>query len=209
MKFFKQLSNFKIKVFTLFDIPLYLGYSFILFFVIALIYNLVLLGISHNFDRFIFPLMFMSTLWFFVILHEYGHALAAKYIFKLKVDLIILHMFGGLACINLNARKHMSDLIITLAGPLVNLGVFLILWPIILNLENTGILYVVLFYVLTANFIIFTFNMLPLFPMDGGRILRSLISIFTKDFYLATLITVSIGQILAILIVVWSFYYFF
>lgn len=209
MKFFKQLSNFKIKVFTLFDIPLYLGYSFILFFVIALIYNLVLLGISHNFDRFIFPLMFMSTLWFFVILHEYGHALAAKYIFKLKVDLIILHMFGGLACINLNARKHISELIITLAGPLVNLGVFLIVWPIILNLENTGILYVVLFYVLTANFIIFTFNMLPLFPMDGGRILRSLISIFTKDFYLATLITVSIGQILAILIVVWSFYYFF
>lgn len=209
MKFFKQLSNFKIKVFTLFDIPLYLGYSFILFFVIALIYNLVLLGISHNFDRFIFPLMFMSTLWFFVILHEYGHALAAKYIFKLKVDLIILHMFGGLACINLNARKHISELIITLAGPLVNLGVFVIVWPIILNLENTGILYVVLFYVLTANFIIFTFNMLPLFPMDGGRILRSLISIFTKDFYLATLITVSIGQILAILIVVWSFYYFF
>lgn len=137
-----------------------------------------------------------------VLLHEFGHAMAAKF-FGVKTLDIILTPIGGLARLVSMPKRPMHEFAITLAGPLVNLVISGVLAIYLATLGpgfdlNHDIavpdLPVFLFYM---NLFLFCFNLIPAFPMDGGRILRAMLATFVS-FDMATRIACSVGQILAV-----------
>lgn len=154
--------------------------------------------------------MLVLLLCFFacVLLHEFGHALAAKQLGIKTLDIIITPI-GGLARLVGMSRNHpWQEFLITLAGPAVNLFLCLLFLVYLVatsqNLMPTSIAAFpqILFW---ANLALFLFNLVPAFPMDGGRILRSLLAIFVP-YNTATMIAGNLGRVLAILFVVTGLY---
>jgi Zn-dependent protease len=148
-----------------------------------------------------------------ILLHELGHGLQA-HAFGLAVRRITLLPIGGLAQLESPPAYPLHELTIALAGPLVNLGLALILITAtyllqpftISNWIDQAILIFfspptvtgLLLYLFGANLILFVFNMIPAFPMDGGRVLRSGLALIV-DYELATRIAAWIGRVLAVL----------
>jgi Zn-dependent protease/predicted transcriptional regulator len=145
---------------------------------------------------------FIIAIFLCVTIHELSHALVAKR-FNYKTKDINLFPIGGIANIEQIPEKPKEELLITIVGPITN---FVIAGILYLILASTGGLTSVeltfftprnfLMNLMMINLIIGLFNLLPAFPMDGGRILRALLS-FWKDRITATRWAASIGQILA------------
>ncbi len=170
---------------TFAGIPLKLHWTFGLTFLFVLF-----IGLKYKRDYSEIGVIFLLliVMFFCVILHEYGHALMAKR-FKVKTIDIILSPIGGLARLEKLPSKPIHEFYIAVAGPLVNGFISILLAsilylaskPIFLNfngdlnqVDNWG---AYLSLILGMNLILFIFNLVPAFPMDGGRILRSLLSI--------------------------------
>ena len=152
---------------------------------------------------------FIACLFLCILLHEFGHSLTAKR-FGVRTKDIILSPIGGLARLENIPDNPIQELKITINGPMVNLAIAgsLALLIYILGLsydpglqENPKIykenFLALLMYM---NIGVFMFNLIPAFPMDGGRILRSLLSTRigrTRATYWASLI----GKVIAILFV--------
>lgn len=120
-----------------------------------------------------------------VLLHEFGHALTAQR-YGIRTRDITLLPIGGMASLERMPEEPRQEFWITVAGPLVNLAIAALAFAAI---AITGItlmftdLFVgattwtkVLVFLFSANVMLFLFNLVPAFPMDGGRILRSLLS---------------------------------
>ena len=130
---------------------------------------------------------FILTLFFCVLLHEYGHALTAKKI-GVKTRDIILTPIGGMARLEKLPEKPIHEFIVAIAGPAVNiviaifLGLFIFfflspsLWIHTSHIENLFNGRNFLKLIFWMNILLCGFNLIPAFPMDGGRILRSLLS---------------------------------
>ena len=118
-----------------------------------------------------------------LVLHEFGHALTAQRL-GLPVKHIVLLPIGGMALLQRMPRQPRTELLITAAGPAVNFaiaGICLVLlqgWPPhLLRADHpTFHLHGVLRFLLLANVCLGCFNLLPAYPMDGGRILRALLA---------------------------------
>ncbi|MBS0663309.1 MAG: site-2 protease family protein [Verrucomicrobia bacterium] len=143
-----------------------------------------------------------------VVLHELGHSLTAMR-FGVGVRRILLMPIGGMAEFDRIPRQPVRELLITLAGPAVNFVIAAALWPLVgfgtgeypANLTGFGQL------LLHANLIMGSFNLLPVFPMDGGRILRALLAI-RWSYLRATYWAATGGKILALLgavVAVWRY----
>jgi len=157
---------------------------------------------------------FVLTLFFCVTLHEFGHALAAQR-FGISTKDITLLPIGGLARLEKLPEDPKQELWVAIAGPLVNIGIFLLLSIILsitgfnleqLNMEELKInanTFVV--FVASANLILALFNLLPAFPMDGGRVLRAFLAIRLPRAR-ATQIAGSIGQMIAIVFVFYGLF---
>ena len=139
-----------------------------------------------------------------VLMHEYGHALMARR-FGVETQDIIITPIGGLARLQGMPKRPVEELLITIAGPIVNLviailvGVFLFITggSVFPSPEVTGFkLFVPL--LMWMNLILFLFNLIPAFPMDGGRILRSTLAFFIPHLE-ATLAAGILGQVCALL----------
>jgi Zn-dependent protease len=135
----------------------------------------------------------------FVLLHEFGHALAAKW-FQVETREIVLSPIGGIAFLVGMPRSPWAEFVIALAGPLVNLTFAGIFWGLDWGLVRAGLwdeesnfLGYLLQSVIQINLILFAFNLIPAFPMDGGRILRAALAALF-DFRRATWCAVRIGQ---------------
>lgn len=147
------------------------------------------------------------SLFTIVLLHELGHSVAAL-VFGVKVKDIILLPIGGVARLEKMPDKPWQELIVALAGPLVNVGLFFLILPMVifLGLQNQAMtvegmlqpsLFGFLMFLLVTNLSLVLFNMLPAFPLDGGRVFRAGLAIF-MDYQRATNIAVIIGRMAAI-----------
>ncbi len=140
-----------------------------------------------------------------VVLHELGHSLAAR-AFGIGTLDITLYPIGGVAKLARMPRDPVQELIIALAGPAVNVGIAILLVPVALLIglpqwSAGAVLPATLsefvFTLLSANIFLVLFNLVPAFPMDGGRVLRAFLAM-RVSYVKATNIAARIGQGLAI-----------
>jgi len=193
------ITNTKIPLLTVFGIRIYLDISwFIIFFLIVV--TVISLYKDYPPYNFIVDLLFAVLsaifLFIFVLLHELGHSIVAKKM-GIEVKEIDLFIFGGIAMIEEDAPTPKAEFLIAIAGPLVNLVLGALFLGLYLLIPKDSDLSMFLKYMYIVNFAIFTFNLVPAFPLDGGRILRALIWKF-KDILVATKIVSFTGKAFAI-----------
>lgn len=195
------------KLFRIFGIDVQLHYSW--WFVFALL--------SWNLSSFFFPEHFpgletrmywlmgsVSVLFLFVsvLLHELSHSLVAK-AKKIKVENITLFFFGGVAGIDDEDLKPGAEFVMSLAGPLFSLLLFVIFYFIHflpLSLFWTAIT----LYLYQLNLMLAVFNLVPGYPLDGGRAFRALLQAHYKDIKKATKIAVLAGRFFACFLILFG-----
>ncbi len=159
--------------------------------------------IRHRIVDAIDGLVFILLLFGIVVIHELAHALAAKR-FGIATRDIILLPIGGVSRMERMPSRPTQELLVALAGPAVNIALAGVLWLVLApgaglaGLTPTswvgGPLLIKLFW---ANVSLAVFNLLPAFPMDGGRVLRAFLAM-RMDRARATQIAANIGQGLAL-----------
>lgn len=143
-----------------------------------------------------------------VTFHELAHAAAARR-FGIEVRNITLLPIGGVASMSKMPEKPIEEFIISISGPLSNIFLALLLFSIFYYapwmprealfhpLSGEGLVYTIA-WLPWANIMLAIFNLLPAFPMDGGRILRAVLAL-KMDYMKATRIAVGIGHVFAVL----------
>lgn len=163
-----------------------------------------------NTNSILWSLGFVMVLFACVVLHELGHALTARR-FKINTRQITLLPIGGVASLESMPEDPKEELLVAIAGPMVNIVIAIILYflfPIgqfftqdlteleqLLSSINAGNFF---FYLFSANVMLVLFNLLPAFPMDGGRVLRAILSM-KMNRVSATQVAAKLGQAVAFL----------
>ncbi|MBM3289395.1 MAG: site-2 protease family protein [Candidatus Hydrogenedentes bacterium] len=188
---------------SLFGIAVYIHWTFV-----------ILLGwiaIEHlqsdaSVAQFVVGVVSIAVLFGVVLLHELGHSLMARR-FGIETKDITLLPIGGLARLERMPDKPHQEFWVAIAGPAVNVGLALIAYIVLAVQNGHGVVpdalsvhtaLVERFY--AVNVYLVLFNMLPAFPMDGGRVLRALLA-SRLPYAKATRIAASIGQGMALLFV--------
>ncbi len=168
---------------------------------------------GQNLSQIIWSVMFVLSIFVTVFLHELGHALAAKR-YNIQTKDITLLPIGGLARLESMPEKPKEELVVAIAGPIVNVALALLTSLFVsfptqeeltaqlaggVNGDNFLLNFMV------VNLWLAFFNLIPAFPMDGGRVLRALLSMKMQR-HVATTIAARIGQFLAIGFVFAGFY---
>lgn len=134
-----------------------------------------------------------------VLLHEFGHAAAAKAC-GIPVSRVTLFIFGGVAHIAQDPRRPLVELLVAVAGPLVSVAVAaLCFWGSgTAPAASSPTTLALLRYLAVVNTAILAFNLLPGFPLDGGRLLRAALWAWMGDLGRATRIAAALGSGLGI-----------
>ncbi|MYJ78383.1 MAG: site-2 protease family protein [Caldilineaceae bacterium SB0670_bin_27] len=214
-----QMGN-SLKIARIWGVDIQIHWSFIL----ILFYGAFLFGrnASNLAAGAIYGVVVILLLFVCVVLHEFGHAIMAKY-FGVNVPHITLLPIGGVAQLERMPRKPMQEFLIAIAGPAVNFALAAVLLPAALLVVSmsmrTGTMWALisaltrtaqsmsvgglLLTLAGTNLLLGIFNLLPAFPMDGGRILRALLAL-RLQYVPATRIAVLIGRGMAIFIDNWG-----
>jgi len=216
-----------LQIARIFGIPVQVHWTFLLIFVWVLIKGL---GEAWNWQTIGWMMAFVMALFFCVVLHEFGHALTAR---RFGVDTrdIILSPIGGVARLDRLPEDPLHEFFVAVAGPAVNVGISLTLsvFPMAISSHSRDKFYnffLSLFYpnsnvfavglspmdyflfgLIFLNIVLAVFNLLPAFPMDGGRVLRALLSMRLGRLR-ATRLASYVGQVLAaglVLFGIWQF----
>jgi Zn-dependent protease/predicted transcriptional regulator len=199
-----------IRIGRILGIPIYLDLSWIL------IFGFVTFSMKTQFQDW-FPnwsaegywlLGLLTSLLFFasVIFHELAHSAVAQR-YKIKVISITLFLFGGLARIGREPTEAIQEFNIAIAGPLASgflaglfYGIEMLFsgWPLVRGMATT---------LWIANAMLAGFNLLPGFPMDGGRVFRAIVWGATKDFAKATRVAGASGKLIAYLMIAGGVFY--
>lgn len=147
-------------------------------------------------------LLLVASLFGFVVLHEYGHALMARR-FGIHTREITLYPIGGVAMLERMPESPRQQMLIALAGPAVNFAVALLLAVLMLLGgvpfgDGESLLSEVGSVLLAANLTMGLFNLIPALPMDGGRVLRAFLQLRTSPWQ-ATRWSARIARAIAVL----------
>ena len=151
----------------------------------------------------LFGVLFLLLLFASVVAHELGHALMARR-FGVGTRSITLLPIGGVAQLERMPREPKQEMLIALAGPAVTLLIAILLYAI-LRVQGAPLTHLalsddenILLSLLLTNVVILVFNLLPAFPMDGGRVLRAALAM-RLDYVRATDIAARLGKAFAFL----------
>lgn len=155
-------------------------------------------------------LVYIVALFAIVVLHELGHALTARR-YGIRTRDIILLPIGGVARLERMPRDPRQELLVALAGPAVNVAIAIVLYALV-RLTGTAPsadLYAVdilastrdfAYQLVFVNIMLAVFNLIPAFPMDGGRVLRALLAMRMSSYVRATAIAARVGRVLAVVL---------
>ena len=181
-----------LKIGTFLGVPLYINWSAFL-----------ILFVSYALAGWL-GLTFTTLGFIFVVLHEYGHVYVAQY-FGWEVLDVTIYLIGGIANMKIRCSPK-EEVAVGAAGPIVSLLLFLLFAGIALLSPFPLVAFLAMLCAI-VNALLVLYNLLPILPMDGGRILRALITMFTKDYALATWWTVRVGEVCGILFTLVAFYF--
>ena len=200
-----QWSGWSLKLGRFAGIDLFMHATFPLLFVwIGAVYWLQTGTVSGV----LFGLSFIAVLFLCVVLHEYGHALTARQ-YGIGTRHITLLPIGGLATLERMPKDPRQEIVVAQMGPAVNIAIAYVLFVIVgftgggsvgedIEMAAPALMPAnFLQSVLFANIFLAVFNMIPAFPMDGGRVLRAALC-FRMGRLRATQVAASIGQSLAL-----------
>ncbi len=209
-----------LRIAKLFGIPVEIHWTFLLLLVWVFFAGG---GTISQWKEILIWLLTIVALFTCVVLHEFGHALTAKR-FGIRTRDIILSPIGGVARLEGLPEKPIQEFWVAIAGPLVNVGIIALLLPVQFLFPSTFTHFLGLFseesntflwemfrleymipFLISINIMLVLFNLLPAFPMDGGRVLRALLAM-RMDRVSATRWAARIGQALAILLCAWGLY---
>ena len=178
----------RLRLGELFGIPVYLDWSTIF---------LALMFLQSGSVLFAFGLS--VVLLASIVLHELGHSLTAR-CFGCETRDITLTVIGGCASLERMPRKAWQEFLVAAAGPLVSFVLGVVLFVVAAFLPRDNMLGEVLFAGACINIGLGLFNLLPGFPMDGGRIFRSVLRIaFSRT--KATYVAMIVGRVAAVMLV--------
>ncbi|HSM51441.1 MAG TPA: site-2 protease family protein [Thermoanaerobaculia bacterium] len=186
-------SPWAFRIGTALGIPIRIHFTFLLL--------LVWFGVrsTRMGETFLSGVGFILLLFGCVLLHELGHAAMAR-VYEVKTREIVLYPIGGIARLE-RMPSGKAELLIALAGPAVNLvlaGMLFAVWAAAPGGDRPGLAELaagnsVLLQLLAVNASLFFFNLLPAFPMDGGRVLRATLT-FVMSEERATAVAAAVGQ---------------
>jgi Zn-dependent protease len=187
------------KLGTAFGIGIYVHWTFLLLPAWVFFANLELVGWLMG----AYAVAVVLAVFGCVVLHELGHAMAARR-FGIPTRDITLYPIGGVARLERMSEKPWEECYIAIAGPLVNVVIAGLLWGFFLvsdvvgrvvSLPPLGLMF--LYHLMFINVGLVLFNLLPAFPMDGGRVLRALLALRVGRLK-ATQVAVYVGVVLAV-----------
>ena len=144
-----------------------------------------------------------------VLLHELAHSLVARRR-GLSVHSITLFIFGGVSNIEQEPTSPGIEFQMAFVGPIVSLLIACIAYLLSLPLRGVNSpITAILTYLAVTNVLLGIFNLIPGFPLDGGRVLRSIIWKVTGSLQKATRAAAIIGQVIAFLFILWGIWQFF
>lgn len=138
-----------------------------------------------------------------VLLHELGHSVVALR-YGIPVRSIRIFIFGGVSQIAGEAPSGGAEFWIAFAGPAVSLALAAIFGLLQASLTGREPVFAVVKYLAYVNGALALFNLIPGFPLDGGRVLRAILWATTRDFNRATMIAATIGRAIAFGFIVWG-----
>jgi Zn-dependent protease/predicted transcriptional regulator len=189
-----------IRIGRILGIPIYLDFSWILIF--GLITLSLAMQFTKEFSRWSaaehWAVGIVASLLFFasVVFHELAHSVVAQH-YKIKVLSITLFLFGGLARIGREPSKAIQEFNIAIAGPLASGFLAVSFYVLKLAFPGREMLGAVSDHLTFTNMCLALFNLLPGFPLDGGRVFRAMVWGVTKDFVKATRVAGTSGKLIA------------
>ncbi len=190
--------KYSFKIFSIFGIPVELHITFLA--LMLLIYIIAYFKIIPSIN--LLTAVLITLVFATVVIHELSHSYLAKR-YGIKIERIVLLPIGGLSEMEEIPKDPAQELRIALAGPVSNLIIALISYVVLiisgsfLSIVLSGALY----YFIIVNLLLGLFNLLPAFPMDGGRILRAFLA-ERMSFIKATKLAANIGKQFAILMAI-------
>lgn len=193
-----------------FGIPVRIHWTFGLLLLWAAFSNF---SLSGSLTVALVSILFLAVIFGCVVLHELGHSLTARR-YGIGTKSITLSPLGGIAALDGSPRHWKEEFWITVAGPAVNAVIALLSLPLVIVVAQFSPVFAepfttlgsFVFMVMVANLILVVFNLIPAFPMDGGRIFRSLL--WTQmNRARATDIAARTGQVFAVMLGVFGLFF--
>jgi len=135
-----------------------------------------------------------------VLLHELGHSVMALR-YKMPVRSITLFIFGGVAQIGAEPPSAVAEFLIAIAGPAVSFALAVFFYAVQPAVTGIQPLLGLAKYLAYINLALVVFNLIPGFPLDGGRVFRAILWAVTKNMRRATLIAANVGRFFGFLFI--------
>ena len=197
------------KLFRVLGIPIYINYTWFIVFslVVYTLAEITFPGFGPYYKpviRWIMAFVAAVILFSSILLHELSHSYVAQRQ-GIRIKRITLFVFGGIAQMVGESRSPSGEMKIAVAGPALSLFLSGIFWSIVFGFKRdmaASPVLAIAYFLAATNMMLAVFNLIPGFPLDGGRMLRAFIWKRTNNVNKATLITSRIGKGFAILLII-------